>query len=187
MVPREVEFKIPKVICEDGEFVPYQGCKDVEKTQMTTKMTCEVKSSTNCKPIVSTKCGSVTFMECYEEPIEKCEDIELKVPMQEKEHKKKCLLPDDGTNNFATPRGAKALGSIVAAAKAQELADVVNPDESRRSFARPLPLTQNFHQRQGRVFQGQTQNRNHRNGVHKNGRRFQAKPLPSQGQFVRGN
>ena len=102
--------------------------------------------------------------------------------MQEKEHKKKCLLPDDGTQNFGTPRGAKSLGNLVAQVKAQEIADQVNPDESRRSFARPLPLTQNFHQRQGRVFQG------HRNGVHKQNRRFQTKPLPqTQGHFVRGN
>ena len=85
--------------------------------------------------------------------------------MQEKEHKKKCLLPDDGAG-LATPRGAKALGSLV---RAQQLAEEVGVEESRRSFARPLPIQQQ-QPRQGRHFNQQ-----------KNHRRF--KP---QGQFVRG-
>ena len=88
--------------------------------------------------------------------------------MQEKEHKKKCLLPDDGAG-LATPRGAKALGSLV---RAQQLAEEVGVEESRRSFARPLPIQQA--QRQGR--QGRHFNQNK-----KQNRRFQP-----QGQFVRG-
>ena len=87
----------------------------------------------------------------------------FQVPMQEKEHKKKCLLPDDG-QGLATPRGAKALGSLV---RAQQLAEEVGVDESRRSFARPLPIQQQ-HPRQGRHFKN---------------RRFQPQ---AQGQFVRG-
>ena len=57
--------------------------------------------------------------ECKEEPREVCEDREMMVPSQEKEHKKKCLLPDDGSNGSTggstsatvgslTPRGNKA-------------------------------------------------------------------------------
>ena len=82
--------------------------------------------------------------------------------MQEKEHKKKCLLPDDGAGSQATPRGAKALGSLV---RAQQLTEEVGADESRRSFARPLPIQQ----------------QQPRSGRHFKNRRFQA-----QGQFVRG-
>ena len=94
----------------------------------------------------------------------------MSVPKQEKQLKKKCLLPDDGANVnaaitargnlifpwifwrlifsfskinifiktllFKKKIGAKQLGSIVAAAKAQALAEQIGVDESRRSFAR---------------------------------------------------
>lgn len=104
LVPRQVDFKVPKIECEDGEEVPYTDCQDVEKSEMTTKMTCEVKHTTNCKPTTSTKCQNINYQECAEVPQEMCETIDMKVPNQEKEHKKKCLLPDDGTG-LATPRG----------------------------------------------------------------------------------
>jgi len=42
LVPRQVDFKVPKVTCEEGEAIPYTDCVDAEKVQMTTKMTCEV-------------------------------------------------------------------------------------------------------------------------------------------------
>ena len=36
------------------------------------------------------------MQECEEIQSEKCEEKEIKIPKQIKEHKKKCLLPDDG-------------------------------------------------------------------------------------------
>ena len=59
----------------------------------------------------------------------------MRIPKQEKQLKKKCLLPDDGAgvNAALTARGAKQLGSIVAA---QALDEEVIVEESRRSFAR---------------------------------------------------
>ena len=59
---------------------------------------------------------------------------------QEKEHKKKCLLPDDGPG--APPPGARAapdaLNSVSdSAAEAQEV-----PAESQTSYAQPLPVDQ---------------------------------------------
>jgi len=200
LVPRQVDFKVPKINCEEGEEVPYTDCEEAEKIQMITKMTCEVKHTTDCKPVVSTKCGNVEYQECTEEPEETCEEVEMRIPKQKRELKKKCLLPDDGAGVNAaitargakqlkasqlgvlTARGAAQLGSIVAA---QALDEEVAVEESRRSFARPLPLTQNFHQkqnRQGRAFQGQ----HHRNNVqHISNRRFQAQQ--TQAQFVRRN
>merc|ERR1719412_1785916 len=113
LVPRQVDFKVPKINCEEGEEVPYTDCEEAEKTQMITKMTCEVKNTTDCKPVVSTKCGTVQYQECTEEPIETCEEVEMRIPKQEKELKRKCLLPDDGAQvalPLPTPRGSKALG-----------------------------------------------------------------------------
>ena len=52
---------MPKVNCEEGEEVPYTDCEEAEKTQMITKMTCDVKQTTDCKPVTSTKCGNVEF------------------------------------------------------------------------------------------------------------------------------
>ena len=44
LVPRQVDFKVPKVECTDGEEIPYTELVDVEKIQMTTKMSCEVRA-----------------------------------------------------------------------------------------------------------------------------------------------
>ena len=65
LVPRQVDFKVPKINCEDGDEVPYTDCEETEKIQMITKMTCEVKHTTDCKPVVSTKCGNVQFQVGY--------------------------------------------------------------------------------------------------------------------------
>ena len=37
------------------------------------------------------------WQECNEVPTENCEEKEVKIPKQEKEHKKKCLLADDNS------------------------------------------------------------------------------------------
>ena len=59
LVPRQVDFKVPKIECVDGEEIPYMDSQPAEKTQMTTKMTCEVLHTTSCKPTTSTKCQSI--------------------------------------------------------------------------------------------------------------------------------
>ncbi len=46
--------------------------------------------------------------ECQEEPVEECVEQEMMVPTQEKEHKKKCLLPDDGSFGGATPASSSS-------------------------------------------------------------------------------
>lgn len=48
LVPRQVDFKVPKVECEEQEEIPYTEIEEAEKTQMTTAMTCEVS---NVQPI----------------------------------------------------------------------------------------------------------------------------------------
>merc|ERR1711953_976812 len=60
-------------------------------------MTCTVEYATDCKPQVSEKCNEIEYMECNEVPTEVCEKAEVQEPKQEFEHKKKCLLPDDGS------------------------------------------------------------------------------------------
>ena len=55
----------------------------------------QVKKTTSCKPVISTKCSNIEYQECTEEPVEECVEREMMIPTQEKEHKKKCLLPDD--------------------------------------------------------------------------------------------
>ena len=68
-----------------------------------------MKQTTSCKPVVSTKCQNIKYQECKEEPKETCEDRDMMIPQQEKEHKKKCLLPDNGiTGAGASARGTKA-------------------------------------------------------------------------------
>ena len=61
LVPKQVDFKVPKITCEDGEDIAYDDYIDVEKTQMVSKMTCEVKHATSCEPKVSNKCKDIQF------------------------------------------------------------------------------------------------------------------------------
>ncbi len=65
LVPRKVDFKVPKVDCVEGEAIPYTDCVEAEKTQMTTKMTCEVKHTTDCRPVTSTKCQNIRYQVRY--------------------------------------------------------------------------------------------------------------------------
>eukprot|EP00096_Caligus_rogercresseyi_P012849 TRINITY_DN5515_c0_g1_i1.p1 TRINITY_DN5515_c0_g1~~TRINITY_DN5515_c0_g1_i1.p1 ORF type:complete len:414 (+),score=114.53 TRINITY_DN5515_c0_g1_i1:37-1278(+) len=106
LVPRKVDFKVPKIICEEGEPIPYTDLQEAEKEQMTSTMSCEVKHSTNCVPVKQTKCKTIVYQECQEEPVENCSEQEIMIPMQEKEHKKKCLLPDNGSGFPSKPKGA---------------------------------------------------------------------------------
>merc|ERR1712012_1161373 len=90
----------------------------------------------------------------------------MQVPKQEKEHKKKCLLPDNGANGLPLPRGnapTAALSNLdasVAAVKAQSLDEEV-AEESQKVYAKPLPLNNQqqsqYKPRSGRRFQQQQQ------------------------------
>ena len=77
--------------------VPFKDIEEIEKETMTTSMTCTVESATDCKPKVSEKCNVVEYMECHEVPTELCNKETIQEPTQTYEHKKKCLLPDDGS------------------------------------------------------------------------------------------
>merc|ERR1712018_411108 len=191
LVPRQVDFKVPKISCEDGEEVPYQDMQDAEKTQMTTKMTCEVKHTANCKPVTSTKCQSITCTECAEIPQETCETVQMQVPKQEKEHKKKCLLPDNGSG-LPLPRGntpnaaLSNLDASVAAVKAQSLDEEV-AEESQKVYAKPLPLNpqqqpqqSQYKPRSGRRFQ---QPQNQQRFAQQQQQRF-SQQQQHNGQFV---
>ena len=58
LVPRQVDFKVPKVECTDGEEIPYTELVDVEKIQMTTSMTCEVRQNVLFLKRTNAECGS---------------------------------------------------------------------------------------------------------------------------------
>ena len=93
----KVGFKVPKMECAEEKSLPWSDIEEDEKEQMTTSMTCIVEYATDCKPQVSEKCNEIEYMECNEVPTEVCEKADVQEPKQEFEHKKKCLLPDDGT------------------------------------------------------------------------------------------
>jgi len=120
LVPRVVDFKVPKIECSADEVVTYEDCEDDTKEQMTTSMLCEVKHTTACEPKVSQKCATVTYQECQELPEETCESVDTQVPFQEKEHKKKCLLPDDGSLPAIAKKEPEAAAPEAAAAAASE-------------------------------------------------------------------
>lgn len=160
LVPRQVDFKVPKIECFDAEEIPYTDCVDAEKTQMTTSMVCKVKHTTNCHPAISTKCQNIKYQECKELPREVCEERQMMIPTQEREHKKKCLLPDIGAagTGAVTPRGNKTDLDKVAAAAAAVAA--LDESESQQHSVSALPAKQKRpavyqEPRQGKTFQGQ--------------------------------
>ena len=61
LVPKQVDFKVPKITCEDGEDIAYDDYIDVEKNQMTARMVCKLKHATNCESKTSNKCQWIKF------------------------------------------------------------------------------------------------------------------------------
>ena len=61
LVPKQIDFKVPKIECnDDGEFI-YDDYVDVDKTQMTSRMACGVKHTISCVPKISNKCQYIQF------------------------------------------------------------------------------------------------------------------------------
>merc|ERR1712183_291409 len=151
LVPRQVDFKVPKIECDGAEEIPYNDMEEVELEQMVTKMVWEVKHVTACNPVVSTKCANINYQECAELPEETCEEVEMQLPRQEKEHKKKCLLPDGGPGAPGlAARAPDTLNNLAdAASEAEEVAE-----ESQTNYAQPLPVDQQQQQQaQGQLGQ----------------------------------
>merc|ERR1712150_452649 len=110
------------------------------------------------------------------------------LPRQEKEHKKKCLLPDDGPGAPGlAARAPDTLNTLAdSAAEAQEV-----PAESQTSYAQPLPVDQQQQQgqlgqyqpRQGRRQQKKQQQRRAKQQQQQQQQRFFQQQ--QNGQFVR--
>ena len=66
-------------------------------TTMAFGMTCDIEKTVNCTPITQLKCKRITYNEIQQEPHEECKDFYFWIPIQKKEHKKKCILPDIST------------------------------------------------------------------------------------------
>ena len=87
LVPKQVDFKVPNIICENSEDSPtpaslapkssysqppvtsspstasitYDDYMDIEKTQMTSNMVCEVKHTSSCNPNLINKCERIKY------------------------------------------------------------------------------------------------------------------------------
>merc|ERR1712029_1253424 len=83
LVPREVDFKVPKMNCNPAETITYKDCQKNLNAKMAENMICQVHHTTSCKPKVSEKCKSITYQECQELPKEECKPITIRVPFQE--------------------------------------------------------------------------------------------------------
>ena len=96
LVDKEVKFLVPEITCSPKEELWYHEPELVNKTATTHTFTCRVKNTTNCVTTPRTDCKYVKWEECREEPVTMCQPKLVHVPTQEKVHRKKCLLPDDG-------------------------------------------------------------------------------------------
>ena len=61
LIPKLVDFKVPKIECESVKEVTYKEYIKVEKVQMTSKMICSVQHASDCKPVVKEKCESIEY------------------------------------------------------------------------------------------------------------------------------
>ena len=61
LVPKQVDFKVPKITCAEAKAIEYDDFEDVEKEQMTSKMVCEVKHASSCEPKVTNKCAQIQY------------------------------------------------------------------------------------------------------------------------------
>ena len=102
LVPRYVNFIIPKVECEDQESIWYHEPQPVDKVKKTNVLTCAVKSTTNCHQKTRNDCQWLKYQECKEVPKTDCQPSHVHKPDQELVHRKKCLLPDEPT--YAPPK-----------------------------------------------------------------------------------
>ena len=63
LVEYDVPFKVPAIVCEDAEFIPWNDCEETYKSQMTSKMTCKPSGAVECTPIHARRCttGKLIF------------------------------------------------------------------------------------------------------------------------------
>ena len=61
---KEVQFVIPKIICEDGQELWYHEPEPTKSTRMTKTFSCEVKKSSHCSTQTRPDCKQITYNEC---------------------------------------------------------------------------------------------------------------------------
>lgn len=61
LVPKKVDFRVPKIKCEDVREITYEEYTRTEKTQMTSKMMCKVLHSSDCRSVVKNKCRGIEY------------------------------------------------------------------------------------------------------------------------------
>ena len=61
LIPKLVDFKVPKIECESVKEVTYKEYIKVEKVHMTSKMICSVQHASDCKPVVKEKCETIEY------------------------------------------------------------------------------------------------------------------------------
>jgi len=97
LVEYDVPFKVPAIVCEDAEVIPWDDCEETYKTQMSSKMTCKPYGAVECTPNHARRCTTVQWTESHQKAVPECTQDFIDKPRQEVSHKKKCLLPDTQT------------------------------------------------------------------------------------------
>jgi len=100
--PVTVEWEVPFMNCIDDEY-DYLSYQDTTTTLMVNTMECPVKTRVVCEPKLKSKCASITFTTCTEEPVEECHEKEVPCPSKEKIHKQWCLFNQGETAGPVNP------------------------------------------------------------------------------------
>jgi len=98
LVPKDVKFIVPEIKCEDKQELWYHEPEQVTQTKMTNTFECDVESTTHCRNQPRKDCKNISWQNCREVPKKKCKSKSVHYPMQEKQHRKKCLLHDEENN-----------------------------------------------------------------------------------------
>merc|ERR1719220_1775194 len=106
LVPKDVKFIVPEIKCEPKQELWYHEPEEVNETEMTNTYKCKTESTTDCTSATRPDCKNISWQECREVPVTNCQPKSVHVPMQEKQHRKKCLLPDEGQDAAPPSYGA---------------------------------------------------------------------------------
>lgn len=91
--PKHVQYNTTHPNCTMTKNETYWDCVKMENETTTYNMTCTPKAALNCTPVEHEDCTTVEWQESYYIANETCTDKKVKVPYQNRKHRKQCILP----------------------------------------------------------------------------------------------
>ena len=92
LVDKVVEDVVPALICLDEPAETYMTLMAKEELTTLTQSTCSATGGAVCVVSSVSDCTEVTWTECEEKVVTECQPVTVKIPFQEKEHRRRCII-----------------------------------------------------------------------------------------------